>query len=208
MRKVTPARARSLSTCVAFGGLLAVVALARPASAEEIFPGVIQDNYGGTCAAQCTLCHNRPEGGPDHYKSPSPLEETYVRKNLPNNRGEGDFFSNLIIVNGGLPSGETALKGALQKLATLPCTDPKSQAMSTLGPCDSDGDGVPDMKEFKQDGDPDVADATSGELCQGPKYGCGATITPLPRESAATWRAAAVLGALGVGLVFARRWRR
>jgi hypothetical protein len=208
MRKVTPARARTFSVPIAFGGLLAVLVLARPAAAEEIFPGVIQDNYGGTCAPQCTLCHNRPEGGPDHYKSPSPLEDGWVPKNLPNNRGEGQFFSNMIVVNGGLPTNESALKGALHKLATLPCTLPAMQAGSTIGPCDSDGDGIPDMKEFAVDGDPDVADAKNGQLCQGPKYGCGATIAPLPHESTATWRAAAVLAALGVGLVFARRWRR
>jgi len=61
------------------------------------------------------------------------------------------------------------------------------------------------MKEFAQNGDPNIA---HGDLCIGPTYGCGATITPLPRDSTANWRAAAVLAALGLGIVVARRLQR
>jgi hypothetical protein len=45
-------------------------------------------------------------------------------------------------------------------------------------------------------------------LCAGPKYGCGATISALPRERTATREAAAAMSLLGVGLVFLRRARR
>jgi hypothetical protein len=165
---------------------------------------VIQNTYGGTCAPQCTLCHDRPEGGPEHY-NPSVLYDTYTHQDLGNNRGEGRFFANLIYVNKGLPNGESGLKAALAKLAKLPCSTDANKPGNTMAPCDSDGDGVPDTKEFAQDGDPNV---DGGDLCIGPKYGCGAAITPLPRDATATWRAAAVLAALGVGIVIARRLQR
>jgi hypothetical protein len=176
-------------------GPLVALSLATPAAAEQIFPGLIQTTYGGTCAPQCTLCHTRPEGGPGFYR-PSALDPGWVTKDLGNNRGEGTFFANLIDVNKGLPTGENAMKRALNLLATQNCTS------TSNGPCDSDGDKIPDMQEFAKDGDPDVA---NGDLCVGPKYGCGATISPLPRESRARSRGVAVLALLGLGVVFGRR---
>jgi hypothetical protein len=206
MRLLMPSRPRAFSACVAIGAALSLLSAVRPAAAEETFPGVIQNTYGGTCAPQCTLCHNRPEGGPEHY-NPSELDTTYVPQDLGNNRGQGQFFANLIHVNRGLPNGESGLTAALKKLATLPCSTDATKPGNTMAPCDSDGDSVPDMKEFAQDptGDPNLA---HGDLCIGPTYGCGATITPLPRDSTANWRAAAVLAALGLGIVVARRLQR
>ncbi len=203
----TPSRSRAFSAAATLGALLSAFGVVSTAAAEETFPGVIQDTYGGTCAPQCTLCHNRPEGGPEHY-NPSVLDEPeYTHQDLGNNRGEGTFFANLIYVNKGLPMGEGGIKAALHKLATLPCSTETSKPGNTMAPCDSDGDGVPDMKEFADNptGDPNAA---HGNLCIGPTYGCGAAITPLPRDSTGTLRAAAVLAALGVGIVLARRLQR
>jgi hypothetical protein len=196
--------ARSLTAFAAVAGSLAVLSVARPVAAEPTFPSVIQKVYGGDCAVQCTLCHSRPEGGAGYYQ-PSGLDPAYVPK-MAANTGEGAFFANFINVIVGtnhqpLPSSDGALENDLRTYASAKCNT------SSSGPCDSDGDGVTDAKEFaeKPSGDPNVA---GGDLCIGPTYGCGATITPLPRESSASWRAAAVLAALGAGLVVARRVQR
>jgi MYXO-CTERM domain-containing protein len=181
---------------------LFALTFAVPANAEQTFPGVIQQNYGGTCAPQCTLCHNRPEGGPEHY-NPSELDTGMPFPDLGHNRGQGTFFANMVAINNArLPSSDEQLVAVLKKLATAPCTTDMSNG-NTGAPCDSNGDGVPDMKEFALDKDPD-----GGDLCLGPKYGCGAAIKPLPRKPNATSRATAILGLLGLGLVAARRLRR
>jgi MYXO-CTERM domain-containing protein len=192
---------RSLTASAAIAGSLFVMAVARPAAAEPTYPGVIQQIYGGTCVAQCTLCHNNPQGGLGNYQ-PSPLDPGYVLKNAPET-GEGAFFANFINVRIAqnqkplLPAGDAALEAALKEYASAKCNAASS------GPCDSDGDHVLDMNEFKDDKDPNGAD-----LCLGPKYGCGAMIKPLPRETSAKGSATAVLALLGLGLVFARRFRR
>jgi hypothetical protein len=195
---------RSLSAFAAIAGSVFVLSSARPAAASPTYPGVVQKVYGGDCAPQCTLCHNRPEGGPEHY-NPSGLDPSYVAKMAPNT-GEGTFFANFINVVLGikrqpLPMTDEALENALKLYATTPCN-----AASTA-PCDSDGDGVIDAKEFAEtpSGDPNVA---HGNLCIGPTYGCGATITRLPRDPSAASHAAEVLALLCVGLVFVRRRRR
>lgn len=196
----TRSHARSLALLVATGGAVALLGTASPAHAEDGFPGAIQQHYGGDCAPQCTLCHTRPEGGPEHYKPSAATLDGYVSKDLGNNRGEGDFFANMVAVNGNsLPVGEQKLLAALEKLRKNPCTP------TSTGPCDSDGDKTIDMDEFKNNGDPDVA---NGHLCIGPTYGCGAMIQPLPERAEAKTTAAAVLALLGVGLVFVRRARR
>jgi hypothetical protein len=185
-------------------GLVVTTATA-PVAASPTFPGVIQQNYGGTCVPQCTLCHNRPEGGPGHY-NPSLLDGAAL-PDQGHNRGQGTFFANLMAAAYGpggtkLPRSPDELLTDLKLLAKGPCSTDMSNGNTGL-PCDSDGDGVFDMDSFKLDKDPD-----GGDLCVGPKYGCGASIKPLPLEPNATARATAILGLLGIGLVVARRLRR
>jgi hypothetical protein len=204
MRSLSRFPARHFAAFAAITGALSVLSMTRSVAAEPTFPGVIQKVYGGDCAPQCTLCHTRPEGGQD-YLQPSALDTVYDAKTAANT-GEGTFFANLINVvvvtnHQPVPSNDQLLENGLRTYATAKCN-----AVSS-GPCDSDGDGVVDSKEFAQKpaGDPNVP---HGDLCIGPTYGCGATIKPLPRDTTATWRAAAVLGALGVGIVIARRLQR
>ena len=96
MRFLSRFPARRLTAFAAITGSLSVLSVARSVAAEPTFPSVIEKVYGGDCAAQCTLCHTRPEGGSD-YLQPSLLDETYAAKNVANT-GEGSFFANLINV--------------------------------------------------------------------------------------------------------------
>jgi hypothetical protein len=192
--------ARSCAALVATSAVGLVMTLTAPAAALTTFPSVIQKKYNSTCAPQCTLCHTRPEGGSssNFYLKPSPLDDGYVPK-MVKERGEEEFFANLISINKGLPTNDSKLEGYLNKLGMAKCT------ADSNGPCDSDGDGIIDVNEFAKDQDPDVA---GGSLCLGPTYGCGATIKPLPRDSHAKRSATSVLALLGLGLVFARRLAR
>jgi hypothetical protein len=180
---------------------LAVVSAAGVASAEPEFPGIIQEHFAVGCAPQCTLCHTSPTGGENNLKG----AEKYVDGMNPSHRGYGVFISNL---NARAPSGTPSPSNLNAKLASLekePCN--KEAAMGSTadtGPCDSDGDGTSDFEELKKGYDPDTAGP--GPEC--PAYGCGASIGTLPRDADANGRAGAVIAALGVALVLARRVRR
>lgn len=180
-----------------------VLGVALPAAAEATFPAAVQKEVGSTCSPQCTLCHTTETGGRENLK-PNPLTtDGYMPRMLPGGRGEGSFIANLMVVNNHkLPSSDVSIQGALKLMAKMPCNSTGPQ------PCDSDGDGMIDTDELKKDRDPDNANDKDGDLCVGPKYGCGATISALPRESSATREAAAVMSLLGVGLVLLRRARR
>jgi hypothetical protein len=200
--------AQVLPAVVAGFASFVVMTWAAPAAAKRDFPGVIQEHWGGDCAPLCTLCHTRPEGGlsdAEPYLKPSGLDSDYDPKDLGHNRGQGDFFANLIAVNSRAPTSNEALVTMLGTLNTKPCSADTTLPGNTMQPCDSDGDKMPDMKEFARSSDPNVA---GGELCVGPKYGCGASIGPLRRESTATGNAAVVVALLGLMLVFTRRVAR
>jgi len=159
------------------------------------------------CAPQCTLCHTTPVGGEGTTKT----AELYVDGDKPSNRGFGVFVSNFGTVGAaGIPETETAqnqkiFNAKLDALATEPCQDdPTKGSVTDTRPCDSDGDGAFDYLELKEGNDAD----TSGAGAECPKYGCGASITRLPREESNSGRAGAVMAALGVALVLARRMRR
>jgi len=179
-----------------------VLGLALPAGAEETFPAALQKKMGTTCAPQCTLCHTTETGGLANLKPNPRTTDGYALKMLPGGRGEGEFLANLLVVSKSLPGTDAQLQNALDILSKTPCNSTGTQL------CDSDGDGMIDTDELKNDRDPDDPHDKTGDLCVGPKYGCGATIGTLPRERTATREAAAVMSLLGVGLVFLRRARR
>ncbi|HTQ08101.1 MAG TPA: hypothetical protein VMI54_29810 [Polyangiaceae bacterium] len=204
MRRSTPVKTRGLGRSLAWASVFGALVWSAPAGAEPTFPAALQKEFKNQCAVQCTLCHTSPEGGLDNLK-PSPISTGPVALISPN-RGTGEFFANLIRIgaNGGsphYPASDDALIAMVKLLETTPC----DKMMGT--PCDSDGDGTIDTKELAEDEDPDVIDKP-GDYCLGPKYGCGAHIGNIPRESSATREAAAVISLLGVGLVFLRRARR
>lgn len=70
----------------------------------------------------------------------------------------------------------------------------------------SDADPESDIDELKVGLDPSVA---GGDVCNGPKYGCGASVAAVPakRGSDAVATVAAVLTALAGVLIFRRRSR-
>ncbi len=195
-----------------FGCALAAAAFAvlfaATAAAHSDFPGIIQETFGSSCAPQCTLCHVNPAGG-----LPLKVGEHYVDGMNPSHRGFGVFISNLAARP---PSGTPTSANLAAKLKALkgtPCNnDPTQGNVSDTGDCDTDGDGVTDFAELDEQParDPDVSGAGNNSVC--PSYGCGASssasIGTLPRDADATGRAAAVMAALGVALVLARRARR
>jgi hypothetical protein len=193
-----------------FGVALAVGALvassARTASAHKEFPGMIQEHFGSSCAPQCTLCHVTPTGGDDTLKISGDL---YIDGMNPSHRGYGVFIANLKTRGvDALPTDATLL-AKLDLLKTEACNKDQSKGDTTdMGPCDSDGDGMSDWEELAAQParDPDVSGVGNGAIC--PTYGCGASIGTLPRDADATGRAGALMAALGVALVLARRVRR
>ena len=183
----------------------ALFGVASPASARKTYPGVVQEQFGGGCAPECTLCHTRIEGGTDSdpYLKPNELDPGYVAPVLPPNRGRGEFLANLIHVNGHqTPHSDAALRNALHLLATANCNT------DATAPCDSDGDTVQDTTELGMDRNPDVPNDKEGDLCVGPKYGCGAHLGAEPRGLSAERTGAVVLSLFGLGLVVLRRVRR
>jgi hypothetical protein len=193
-----------LRSLLSTGVVMAVMASSAPASAHEVFPGELQSYLKNQCPAQCTLCHTSPQGGQANLKSS--LFDTGMIPLVSQTKGSGEFFANHVRVwaNGQKPSypdTEAQLKAAIDALKTRACD------LGSGPPCDSDGDGVGDVAELIADSNPDAPDKP-GEYCIGPKYGCGATISSLPRERTATREAAFAMSLLGVGLVFLRRARR
>lgn len=200
---MSPTRSRSIRSCVSgLAGLLLALGVASPAAAEQTFPAAVQKQVANDCAPQCTLCHTTETGGIENLKPNGATTDGYIKKNLPNGRGEGLFIANMVALNKALPTTDAQVENLLSRMATEACNDTGPQ------PCDSDGDGMIDTDELKHNRDPDVPNDQEGSLCAGPKYGCGATIGTLPRERTATREAAAVISLLGVGLVFLRRARR
>lgn len=189
----TTLRSLARFASLAAAGTSLLLGSARPAAAEPEFPGVIAAHLGTDCTPQCVLCHTVPEGGARNLKKPSVKMPTGTT-------GYGLFLANIENVGGDIPNidGLPAMLDALEK---QPCS------ADTMSPCDSDGDGTSDIDELRAGTDPDQKGGLSS--CDQPKYGCGASmLTPLPHTSDATDRAAAALGLLAVGLVFARRLRR
>jgi hypothetical protein len=168
------------TAALAFG--VALVVLPSPALAVETFPGAIQDYLAKTgkvpdCAVPCTVCHTREAGGTDYMK-------------------EEGWFVNLTAMP--LDTADPASVGfALAALAMSPCRDG-----SPGNPCDSDGDGVPDVVELHEGRDPDGARAFNTCI----RYGCGATIAP-QRPERTGLGALSLIAALGAAAV-ARRARR
>ena len=203
MSPLTSFQARFFSALLALAGGFAVTAVTAPVAAEPAYPGVIQPLYGGDCVVQCTLCHSRPEGGAGYYQ-PSALDSGYTAKNLGNNRGEGAFFANFVnFLKGRLPAGNAALEQDLKGYAAAACTSDMTNG-NTGAPCDSDGNGVPDLLQLAKNQE----DPNGAGLCLGPQYGCGAAIKPLPPKPNAAAQATAILGLVGLGLAAARRLRR
>ncbi|HEX5100536.1 MAG TPA: hypothetical protein VFV94_13600 [Polyangiaceae bacterium] len=183
---------------------LAVVAATATASAEPEFPGVIQELFQSSCAPQCTLCHTSPQGGEATVK----FGEKYVDGMNPSNRGFGVFVANLG-ARGNTVLNKDTLVAKLKLLKTDPCQkDAMLGSTADMRPCDTDGDGMSDYDELDSEParDPEVSGVGNGSVC--PAYGCGASIGTLPRDADATGRAGAVMAALGVALVLARRVRR
>jgi hypothetical protein len=177
-----------------------------PSAAHLEFPRLIQEHWGGDCAPLCTLCHTRPEGGVpgNPYLKPSILDgASYISKDLGNNRGEGEFFANLITVTQSVPTSDVDLVRMLETLDKQACSADMTLPGNTGLPCDSDGDKTPDMKEFRVSKDPDVA---QGDLCVGPKYGCGASIAPHSGETSRKY-GALVVALFGLALTARRRGR-
>ena len=196
---------RVTSGLVGVAALLVILTCAAPGAAHDEFPGVIQQHWGGDCAPLCTLCHTRAEGGTsgNPYLKPSKLDGArYVSKDLGNNRGEGEFFSNLITVTQSVPMRDSDLVRMLEMLDAKACSADLTLPGNTGLPCDSDGDQSPDMNEFARSTDPDVA---GGDLCIGPRYGCGASIAPRPDGTSGTFAGELALAMFGVALAWLRR---
>ena len=122
--------------------------MAADAKASGDFPGAVQDALK-TCNLQCTLCHTSPQGGPDRI-----------------NGGFGEAIRSRVTVG-----DENSIPGALRAMEGPDCSTATRVAP---GPCDSDGDLVPDVEELRENRDPNVPGA--GNLCGGPAYGCGARV--------------------------------
>ena len=71
-------------------------------------------------------------------------------------------------------------------------------------PTDSDSDGDPDIDELAAGFDPNVA---GGSVCDGPQYGCGASVAPIPakRSGDPTAAVAAFLTVLAGALTMRRQ---
>jgi hypothetical protein len=171
------------------------------ASAKGVYPGFIQDELHARCFPSCLLCHTCPEGGLGCMK-PSSVSGSML-PDLGGNRGQGEFFANLMAVNGGhlYPSTEGMLEEYLQNLQNKPCSP------QTVLPCDSDGDQVEDVAELRADSDPDVPDEP-GDACILPSYGCGASIAPTHGVAQGARHTAGSLALLGVGAALVRRRAR
>jgi hypothetical protein len=132
--------------------LSAATALAPAALASDTYPGAVQAELG-TCTMQCTLCHRTLAGGPGDLNN---------------------MFGLSIQTTGNLSiRAPSTIPAALQALENGPCI---VGMMEVPGGCDSDGDGVGDVAELREGRDPNVAG--EGNICGGPRYGCGARVAP------------------------------
>ena len=197
MTRLLPSSRRIAAALTRVAGALAVLGAVSTASAHPTSPGVIQDQLGAPCAPQCSLCHVSAQGG-DALRGEGPVG--YVGPH----QGYGQFITNLLYQQKPYAiDADLELKTKLKGLEKLPC----NAGDADTGICDSDGDGTSDIDELKAGDDPDEKGHGNGAIC--PKYGCGASsIATLPRNTHDSSRAGAVMAALGVALIFARRFRR
>jgi hypothetical protein len=186
----------------ALGVALATLAVAAPAAAYPEAPGILQEELDLACLPSCLLCHTRPEGGRGFTKGGADMF-------LPGPQGLGAFFPNLVLAvgPGALPK-ESNLVSYLVAFKRMPCGGVTNTMNPMQLPCDSDLDGRSDLLELTDGTDPDVPDVKGPNSCVTPQYGCGASIQPLPQGESDVGRAVALMAALGVGLVLARRARR
>jgi MYXO-CTERM domain-containing protein len=198
----TARTARRLALSLGLG--LGVFGTTNVASAWPEFPSYIQNILELNCAPTCLLCHTSPEGGKENIKQGSGALG-------PPGRGFEVFVQNLISqsapnsIAGPITSTppESALAAAIEALRTKPCNKTMDAADTA---CDSDGDLTPDVLELQGLEDPD--DPVDGSaLCVGPRYGCGAHVAPTPPPARGIPNTGALVAALGVALLLARRFR-
>ena len=175
---------------------MAPVLVAAPAAAYPTFPGAMQERLDLTCPPSCLLCHTRLEGGKDYLKDGPEISPV---------RGNGVFVQNLRFVGQKLrtpiSNDEVApFEKLLDAYATAPC-----DGNAGTPPCDSDGDGVSDIAELKENKDPE---SLRGTLDDCVLYGCGAHIAPRRGFDVSGSSVGAWFAALGGLLVVGRRVRR
>jgi hypothetical protein len=169
-------------------------------------PGLILDHFQAkagiknplSCPPPCTLCHVNPTPPPEDLKGADATTD------LGSHRGLGVFVSNML----GMPPAGNIQESAIliQKIDSMEKAPCNPNDTADKGACDSDGDNVPDYVEVSTGKDPDEKGDGSSAIC--PTYGCGASIGTLPHRSSDTGRAGAMITALGVAFVLARRFRR
>jgi hypothetical protein len=177
MRNFRSSARRSLSF-LAFGALSA---LAPAAAASEEYPGKIQSTLGLECAPPCTMCHDNPLGGLGTVRTKFGLAI----------RGTGPLDC----------CSPDSIPAALAALSQPSCTPSPGGVPVAGAPCDSDGDGVPDIEELQAGRDPNAGGA---DFCSGPRYGCGAHIAPA--SGGIDWVSLVIAGATAA--VLARSMRR
>lgn len=98
-----------------------------------------------------------------------------------------------------------AMRNAGLGIASLPQLDAALLKLQTDG-TNSDSEPTPDIQEIQMGDDPNTA---GGELCIGPKYGCGASTITRAASKRGLDPAATVAGSLivGLGLLLLRRRR-
>lgn len=176
-----PARPRRLVAALALG---AAFVTSSPAWAKPDFPGIVFDTLEVDCVPPCLICHTTPQPT-DGLTATQP------------------FVINVVAASGGGVTEATLGKALLTlKTQTCPNTDDLSctGGMCT-GPCDADGDGMPDIQELENARNPN-----NSSTLPCPQYGCFARVAPTPPRR--TLDGTAALAALGVAVVLAGRWRR
>lgn len=182
---------------------LAVLALFAPraARASESFPEAIQGALGMSCAPPCTICHDSLSGGYGTVNKPFGIAMFDVGGLTPK-QPETVAPALAALEGGGGAAGSAGTAGAPDAGADAGATGGSGGAGGTPGVVDSDGDGVGDVAELRQERDPNVPGA--GVVC-GPTYGCFARVEPRGRiDGVALSAALAVAGAL---ILFGRRRR-
>jgi hypothetical protein len=166
---------RSLSTKIALLALTAAFGLARAAQASPSYPEEIEAALGMSCPPPCTICHDTQAGGVGTARTK---------------------FAAAMIDKGLTKQDPARIRPALDALEA-------AGASPDAGPggVDSDGDGVGDVEELRQDRDPNGP----GLVC-GPRYGCGARVEPRGHTDATALAAASAIAA--ALLVLGRRRRR
>jgi len=136
------------SSAAAAGSLAAVLFAAEPVRADPGLPSYLQENYGLSCAPECTFCHRTAVGG----------------------------FGNERLAT--TPSGTTkegfiaTLRNVGRIVAPAPNTWDAAFANVAAARVDTDLDGTPDIDELNAGTDP-MNGASGAQICgEGPTYGC------------------------------------